>query len=199
MKSKWPDLKLCFIVMLVAFNIFWVYRYMRMREGYEKKIFNLSQISNSYEQELLFVNTTIKKIGYTRRVDPIVIDSMVHTNDKLKNELKTVDKIIFVYKKDACASCLIKVYQDLETLSSTIGKENIYVFTNWDTKAPLINPSTYGFKKINLGSFDPELESINQPFVFRLTGDFLMTDIFFPEIFDSHRSGYFNNAKKFFN
>lgn len=186
------------IIALVSFNAFWIQKTQSQSEQMDTLKVAASQ-RESLSNELQFREEFIYQLTF----GTILTDSLKATirreNPDFISALSEKETLVFYYTEGACASCLIKVYQDMEILSENIGKDRMIVATTNKLSNAQINPDSLGFKNFSVRTLHLPIESLNQPFLFVANKNLNFKYFLVPELFDNLRHEYFIKLRPLLN
>lgn len=187
-KNKYLFVVLTFL--FLALNIVLVLRSKKLstaKHTQEESFFN--QLT-SMKNENAFLDNFIQTSLFDTHIPQEAKLLLKESHPELIETLNFKGKLVFFYKSDACAGCLVKIYADLEILADRIGKENIITISDaLLSDDDILQPSKFNFFQI--ASLGTEVESMNQPFLFIINNNMDMSHVYFPELFEKDRQKYF--------
>lgn len=192
MKTKELLLGIAMII-LVGLNLFWINRFNNQSVEL-KTLKSFANQTQSLNNEIQFRDDYIHKLSFGSVLSNTQKVSIQENNSAFCSALANGEKVIFFYKEDACASCLIKVYQDLDILAEKIGKDKIVIASTWEVPNALINPDSLGFANFPVKTLNILIEELNQPFLFLTDHNLDLKYLLVPELFDNLRQEYFTEV-----
>jgi hypothetical protein len=151
----------------------------------------IESIKNSEHEEKLIL--TFRLFSVTD-ISGQIRTQILKDNPIFVNEFKDQDKVVAYVPKDGCASCISRLFIDLDILSKVIGKNRVIIATNMnDHGKPLYN-SDFDFTHYYIENFFPEIDTYNQPFLFIMNRFFEVKLLFIPDLLPEFRQEYFENT-----
>ena len=184
MNRKWL---LMALALLLGFNIYLLFLKKKNEEKFAILLAN-EKVENSY-----LVNKIKDKDNY---LYTIYSNIRVNKNKILKkleiSGLFGSKKVVFLFGKETCGSCINETLYDLRELAMEIGYDKIIVATNaMKAFGDVFESTGKGFKYLNIDTFYLEVEKLDEPIVFVIDETLDIDLLYIPKLYPELRQSYF--------